>query len=90
MLNNKVFKNSKRAALSVEWSICIALAIAVLFFVLPIFYSNLEKVAEKNRLTNITDNSKKTEWVKYNRDYSNSSINVQTFAPSQVPVHVRA
>lgn len=72
-------KNACRfAAVSTEVAIGIALAAIVLITAIALFNDNLSNMVTNTKLSNVFNgNSDKTSYASYNRDYTNSQINVQ-------------
>lgn len=73
------FKNeSKPGTVTTEVAIGISLAVVVLFVTLGLFNDNLSAMfANSNLKSFFNPNSSKTTYDSFNRDYSNSQINVQ-------------
>ena len=72
--------NRKRhsAGVTMEVAIGVALAVAVLFVILGLFNNNLKNMIVNTNLSNIfKNNDVKTAFTAFNKDYSNSQINVQ-------------
>ncbi|MDD3436015.1 MAG: hypothetical protein PHC64_02575 [Candidatus Gastranaerophilales bacterium] len=74
MIKNK----TKSGTISTELAIGIGLAVVVLFVVLGLFSDNLSTLVSNTNLKNIFDGNDKTSYTSFNRDYSDTQVNVQT------------
>lgn len=74
-----IFKNEQKpGTVSTELAIGISLAVVVLFVALGLFNDNLATMSFNSNMKNIFNgNTSKTAYTSFNRDYSNSQINVQ-------------
>jgi hypothetical protein len=74
-----ILESKKRfAAVSTEFAIGTALAVVALFIALGLFYDNLSGMLTSTGLTDFFNgNDAKTEYSAFNRNYSDSEINVQ-------------
>lgn len=70
-------KGSKRGSISTEVAIGIALSVVALFIALGLFNENLSTLISNSHLGNLFNNSAKTKYDSFGRDYSNSQIEVQ-------------
>lgn len=73
-----MINSRKRAAVSIEVAVGIVLSTVVVVAALALFNDNMGTMVSSTKVSNIyTDNGDKTSYSSYNRDYSNSQINVQ-------------
>lgn len=73
-----IFKNGRKpGTVSTEVVIGISLSIVVLFVALGLFSDNLSAMVSNSNLGNAFNNTGKTLFSSFNRDYSDSQINVQ-------------
>lgn len=71
-------RNKMIAAVSTEVAIGMAVAIVALFVVLGIFGDNLSSIVANSNIGNVfKNNDSETEYASYDRDYSDSQVNVQ-------------
>lgn len=71
-------KHSKKiGAITVEVAIGIALAVIVVLVTLGLFSENLANMISSSGIANMFKNTNKTTYSSFNRDYTNSQINVQ-------------
>lgn len=73
-----ILQKRKSAMVSTELAVGIALAAVALFVALGLFGDNLSAMISSSKIGNlINPNDTKTDYQKFERDYSNSQINVQ-------------
>ncbi len=71
-------RERKFAMVSTEVAVGIALTVVALFVVLGLFGDNLSTLVANTKLGNVfNENSSKTEYNSFDRDYSDSQVNVQ-------------
>ena len=71
-------RNKHSASVTIELAIGVALAVSVLFVILGLFNNNLKNMIVNTNLSNVfKNNDVKTAFTVFNKDYSNSQINVQ-------------
>jgi len=71
-------RNKHSAGVTIELAIGVALAVSVLFVILGLFNNNLKNMIVNTNLSNVfKNNDVKTAFTAFNKDYSNSQINVQ-------------
>lgn len=69
---------SKSAMVTTEVAVGIALAVVVLFVVIGLFNSNISTMISNNKIANMfKGNDSKTEYESFNRNYSESQVDVQ-------------
>lgn len=72
----------KKAEVTLEAVLAVALSAIVLFFVLGLFGDNVSTMVQNSRIYQLfnKDNSKKTSWEKYDNDPTKTQMNVQIVA----------
>lgn len=70
-------QNKKVGAITVEVGIGIALAVIVLIVAIGLFNDNLAAMISNSRIANMFDNTNKATYGNFNRDYTDSQVNVQ-------------
>ena len=67
----------KSGAITVEVAIGIALAVVVLVVTIGLFSENLSAMVSNSRIVNMFDNTNKSTYDNFNRDYTGAQVNVQ-------------
>lgn len=70
-------KEQKSGAITVEVAIGIALAVIVVIVALGLFSENLSNMVSSSGFANMFKNQNKTTYSSFDRDYTNSQVNVQ-------------
>lgn len=70
-------QNKKLGAITVEVGIGIALAVIVLIIAIGLFNDNLAAMVSNSGISNMFNNTNKSTYDNFNRDYTNSQVNVQ-------------
>lgn len=79
MFDCEVIKRGRKAGgVTIETLLGVLLAVVVLFFVIGLFNDNLKNMLTNGSMSNIWTKTEKTTYNAFNKDYTNSQVNVQT------------